>query len=180
MSGLFDLDWAEIFGFGLSPLELFLRGTAMYWFLFVIFRFVVRRDVGSVGVADILILVIVADAAQNALSGEYNSVADGCVLVGTLIFWNVLLDRLSFRYPWFRRVATSPPLCIVRDGKLLWRNMRKEYITEEELWAQLREQGVDTLDDVKAVYLETDGQFSVIKHTPGESRPPSDGAKPGQ
>lgn len=163
MSGLFDVDWAKAFALGLSPLELFARGTAMYWFLFFIFRFFVRRAVGSVGVADILILVIVADAAQNAMSGEYNSVSDGFVLVGTLIFWNVLLDRLSFRYPAFRRFAAAPPLCIVRDGKMLRRNMRKEYITEDELLSQLREQGVDSLDKVKDVYLETDGNFSVIK-----------------
>jgi len=169
VSGLFDIDWAEVFGLGLSPLELFARGSAMYWFLFFVFRFVVRRDVGSVGVADILILVIVADAAQNAMSGEYTSVADGFVLVGTLIFWNVLLDRLSFHYRWFRVFATAPPLCIVRDGKVLRRNMRKEYVTDEELWAQVREQGVSTLEEVKAVYIEMDGKFSVIKQKPKKS-----------
>jgi uncharacterized membrane protein YcaP (DUF421 family) len=169
VSGLLDVDWAEVFGLGLSPLELFARGTAMYWFLFLVFRFVVRRDVGSVGVADILILVIVADAAQNAMSGEYNSVADGCVLVGTLIFWNVLLDRLSFRYPRFRMFATAPPLCIVRDGKVLRKNMRREYITDEELWTQLREQGVESLDEVKTVHVEMDGKFSVIKRDSRQS-----------
>ena len=169
LSGLFDIDWAEVFALGLSPLELFARGTAMYWFLFLIFRFVVRRDVGSVGVADILILVIVADAAQNAMSGEYNSVTDGFVLVGTLIFWNVLLDRLSFRYRWFRQFATAPPLCIVRDGQLLRRNMRKEYITDEELWAQLREQGITSLDEVKTVYVEMNGKFSIIRREPEKS-----------
>ena len=169
MSSLLGIDWAEVFEFGLSPLELIARGSAMYWFLFVIFRFVVRRDVGAVGVADILILVIVADAAQNAMSGEYTSVADGFVLVGTLIFWNVLLDRLSFHFRWFRLFATAPPLCIVRDGQLLRRNMRKEYITDEELWAQLREQGVDSLDEVKTVHVETNGKFSVIKRKPQES-----------
>lgn len=178
MSGLLDIDWAEVFGLGLSPLELILRGTAMYWFLFLIFRFVIRRDVGAVGVADILILVIVADAAQNAMSGEYTSVADGFVLVGTLIFWNVLFDRLSFRYRWFRRFATSPPLCVVMDGKLLRRNLRREYITDEELWTQLREQGVESLDEVKAVHVEMDGQFSVIKRKPGDGKPPSNPARP--
>lgn len=167
MSGLFDIDWAEVFSLGLSPLELIVRGSAMYLFLFVLFRFLVRRDAGSVGVADILILVIVADAAQNAMSGEYTSVADGFVLVGTLIFWNILFDRLSFRYAWFRRFATAPPLCIVMDGKLLRRNMRKEYITDEELWAQLRQQGIETLDEVKAVRVEMDGKFSVIKQKSG-------------
>ena len=169
MSGLFDIDWAEVFALGLSPLELIARGSAMYLFLFLIFRFLVRRDVGSVGVADILILVIVADAAQNAMSGEYTSVADGFVLVATLIFWNVLFDRLSFRYRWFRRFATAPPLCIVMDGELLRRNMRKEYITDEELWAQLRQEGIESLDEVKTVHVEMDGKFSVIKRESKES-----------
>jgi len=163
MTGLFDVDWAEVFSFSLSPLEMVVRGTAMYWFLFVIFRFVVRRDVGSVGVADILILVIVADAAQNAISGEYTSVADGMVLVATLIFWNVLLDRLSFHFPAFARFAQAPPLLLVRDGRMVRANMRREYITEEELWTQLREQGVDDLAQVKKAYLESDGEFSVVR-----------------
>ncbi|MET0962676.1 MAG: YetF domain-containing protein [Noviherbaspirillum sp.] len=163
MSGLFDINWAEVFAFGLSPLELFARGSAMYWFLFLIFRFVVRRDVGSVGVADILILVIVADAAQNGMSGEYNSVPDGMVLVGTLIFWNVLLDRLSFRYKAFRIFTVAPPVCLVRNGELQRRNLRREYITVDELWTQMREQGVQSMDEVKDVYLESDGRFSVMK-----------------
>lgn len=163
MSGLFDVDWAEVFAFGLSPLEIVVRGTAMYWFLFVIFRFVVRRDVGSVGVADILILVIVADAAQNGMSGEYTSVADGMLLVGTLIFWNVLLDRLSFHFPAFARFADAPPLLLVKNGRMLRANMRREYITEDELISRLREQGVDELDKVKQAYLEPDGEFSVIR-----------------
>ena len=163
MTGFFDVDWAEVFSFSLPPLEMVVRGTAMYWFLFVIFRFVVRRDVGSVGVADILILVIVADAAQNAISGEYTSVADGMVLVATLIFWNVLLDRLSFHFSAFARFAQAPPLLLVRDGRMVRANMRREYITEEELWTQLREQGVDDLAQVKKAYLESDGEFSVVR-----------------
>lgn len=164
MSAIFDVDWAEVFAFGLSPLELFARGTAMYWFLFVIFRFVVRRDVGgSVGVADILILVIVADAAQNALSGQYNSVGDGMVLVATLIFWNVLLDRLGYYFPFVARFTDAPPLLLVLNGRILRRNMRREYITEDELWSQLRQQGVDELAQVRQARLEPDGKFSVVR-----------------
>ena len=70
------MDWQEIFGFTVSPWELVIRGSAMYIFLFVLFRVVVRRRVGSIGMADILILVIVADAAQNGMSGEYRSVSE--------------------------------------------------------------------------------------------------------
>ena len=162
-------DLVAVFGFSTSVIEIIIRGTVSYWFLFFVFRFIVRRDVGAVGIADILILVIIADASQNAMAGEYTSVTDGMILVLTLVGWNLLLDWLSFRYPAFRRFASPGALLLVKNGKLLKRNMRREFITEEELWSKLREEGVERLDQVKIVYLEPDGGFSVIRHTGGNT-----------
>jgi uncharacterized membrane protein YcaP (DUF421 family) len=161
--GFSEIDWAELFSLSMPAAELIIRGTAIYWFLFLIFRFVLRRDVGAVGIADILILVIVADASQNAMSGEYKSISDGLVLVTTLIAWNVAFDFLSYRSPVFRHFVEPRPLCLVRDGAILKHNLRKEFITEEELWSKLRENGVESLDQVKKVYMESDGGISVIK-----------------
>ncbi len=158
-----EIDWGHMFKLSLPFLEIVVRGSAMYWFLFAVFRFVVRRDVGSVGIADILVLVIVADAAQNAMAGEYTSVSDGMVLVATLIGWNLLLDWLSFRFPAVRRFAEPPPLRLVLNGKMLPKNMRKEFITEEELWSKLRQAGIESLDQVKEAFIESDGQVSVIR-----------------
>jgi uncharacterized membrane protein YcaP (DUF421 family) len=163
MENLLLIDWGELFGLTLPWSEIVIRGTVVYWFLFFIFRFVVRRDVGAVGIADILILVIVADAAQNAMAGEYTSVSDGIMLVSTLIGWNVLLDWLSFRFEGFRRFAEPAPMALVKNGRILMRNMRRELITEDELWSKLRESGVESLDQVKKAYIESDGQISVIK-----------------
>src|SRR5918911_154899 len=103
MGDVLDIDWSELFKFSVPASELIVRGTAMYWFLFLIFRFGIRRDVGAVGIADILLLVIVADASQNSMDGEYTSVTEGMVLVGTLIGWNFLLDWLSFRFDSIRK-----------------------------------------------------------------------------
>jgi uncharacterized membrane protein YcaP (DUF421 family) len=158
-----SLDWSELFGLSVPFLELIVRGTVMYWFLFFMFRFVIRRDVGSVGIADVVILVIVADAAQNAMAGEYTSITDGMILVSTLIGWNYLIDVLSFRSIALRRLLEPPPLLLVREGVFIYRNMRKEYISEEELWSKLRQQGVDSLKTVKAAFIEPDGRISVIK-----------------
>ncbi|MGE5652042.1 DUF421 domain-containing protein [Noviherbaspirillum sp. UKPF54] len=157
------VDWGRVFKLSIPFLEIVVRGSAMYWFLFVVFRFLVRRDVGAVGVADILVLVIVADAAQNGMAGEYTSVGDAVVLVLTLIGWNMLLDWLSFRFPAMRRFAEPKPLRLVMNGQILKRNMRKEFITEEELWGKLREAGIESLDQVKEAFIESDGQVSVIK-----------------
>jgi uncharacterized membrane protein YcaP (DUF421 family) len=152
--------------------ELMLRGTLVYWLLFCIFRFVLRRDVGAVGIADILLLVVVADAAQNAMSGGYQTVSEGAVLVLTIVAWNWLLDVLSYRFPLVRRFATPARLTLIRAGVLQRRNMRREYITLEELQEKLREQGIERVADVKAAYLEGDGQISVIRSEgEGEARP---------
>lgn len=159
-----DIDWAELFGLSMPVVEIVVRGSVIYWFLFCIFRFLIRRDVGSVGIADILILVLVADASQNAMAGEYKSITDGMILISTLIFWNMLLDWLAFRFPGFRRLAEPGTLVLVRNGRLVWRNLRREFITEDELLAQLRKQGIERLEQVKTVYLEADGNFSVIRN----------------
>lgn len=157
------MDWGEIFGLSVSPWELIIRGTAMYLFLFVVFRVVIRRRIGAVGMADILILVIIADAAQNGMSGEYRSVTEGAILIGTIIFWNVAIDWLNYRVPALQDWLEAPPMLLVRDGRILHRNMRHEFITEQELKSKLREKGVDDLSQVAKAHMESDGTVSVIK-----------------
>jgi uncharacterized membrane protein YcaP (DUF421 family) len=159
------MDWGEIFGLSVSPWELIIRGTAMYLFLFVVFRVVIRRRIGAVGMADILILVIIADAAQNGMSGEYRSVTEGAILIGTIIFWNVLIDWLNYRVPALQDWLEAPPLLLVRDGRLLHRNLRHEFVTEQELKSKLREKGVDDLSQVAKAHMESDGTVSVIKRS---------------
>lgn len=111
----------------------------------------------------VVILVIVADAAQDGMAGEKTSVADGMVLVSTLIGWNVLLDWLSFRFAFIRRIAQPRPLKLVVRGHVLMRNLRREFISEEEFWTQLRQNGIDSLDQVKEAYMEADRYISLIK-----------------
>ena len=159
-----SLDWHELFGSSIGVLELIVRGTSMYWFLFLIFRVILRRNVGSIAIADVLLLVIIADASQNAMAGEYTSVTDGFVLVGTIVFWNYMLDLLAYRWKALRRFLEPPPLLLVRDGQLLRQNMRRELVTEDELLAQLRQQGVDKLQQVKRAFMESDGSVTVIQH----------------
>jgi uncharacterized membrane protein YcaP (DUF421 family) len=156
------MDWHDLVSFNVSPLELFVRGTLMYWFLLLIFRFVMRRDVGAVGMADVLLIVLIADAAQNAMAGGYESVAEGCVLIGTMIGWNFALDRLSYRYQAVRKLLDPPPLVLVKHGQINWHNMRREAITEEELLAHLRQNGLTSVKEAGLVCMESDGKVSVI------------------
>ena len=161
-------DLAELLRFEMSPLELVLRGSLMYWCLFLLFRFVLRRDTGSIAIADILLLVLIADASQNAMSGGYTTVGEGCLLVGPLIGWNWLLDWASYRFHSVRRFVEPPPVVLVRHGHLIPRNLRQELITVPELMASLRAHGIDKLADVKIARMEPDGGISVIRESRNE------------
>lgn len=164
------VDWNAVFMLSMSPVELFVRGSLVYLFLFLIFRFFLHRDVGELGIADLLVLVIIADASQNAMGSEYESVTDGFVLIVTIAAWSYLFNYLSFRYRWFRRFTTPGPLCLVRDGKRLRANMRRQFITDDELDAMIRNHGIERTADIKRAYLESDGQLSVIPYGNDERR----------
>lgn len=157
-----------LFVFHVSPWELIARGSLIYWFLFFLFRFVLRRDAGSLGLADILMIVLIADAAQNGMAGEYKSVSEAMVLVGTIAFWNYFIDWMSFRFGWFAHFAEPRVIPLVRHGRILTANLKREMVTVDELKSQLRENGIEQLHDVKHAFLEPDGRLSIIKTSPSE------------
>ena len=164
------MDLESLFGFSLSPWELVIRGTVIYWFLFIIFRYIFRRDVGAIAVADVLLLVIIADAAQNAMAGGYETISDGFVLISTIISWNYALDWASYRFPAVRRFAEPKPLPLISHGRLLKHNLRREFLTPEDVESELRKQGVADISQVVSAHMEPDGQISVIRASPAAGR----------
>ena len=167
MYPLLQIDWNSVFVPKVSLAEIALRGTFIYLLLFFILR-LLRREAGALGISDLLVVVLIADAAQNAMGSKYESVTEGAVLVGTIVAWDYFLDWLGFRFPALRRLLRPAPLPLVKDGRLLRQNMRREMITTEELMGLLREQGVGSLDEVRRCYLEGDGHISVIKNDSGD------------
>ena len=142
--------------------RLILRGSLIYLGIFALMRFVLKREAGTIGLPDLLMTVLIADAAQNAMAVEYHSITEGFMLILTIVFWNYTLDWLGQRFPRMARLLHPPPLPLVKDGRLLRRNMRRELITEEELRSHLRQQGITEFAQVQAAYMEGDGQISII------------------
>ena len=159
-----SVDWNAIFVPAIGLAEIIIRGSLMYLGLFAIMRFMARRQAGHFGPADLLVIVLIADAAQNGLGKDYGSVTEGLTLVLTIVAWEYLLDWLAWRFPATRPYLKPASLTLVRDGKLILQNLRKEMITEDELRSQLREQSIDRYEEVKLAILEGDGRLSVLKH----------------
>jgi uncharacterized membrane protein YcaP (DUF421 family) len=171
------VDWKAAFVPTVSIAEIILRGTLIYLVLFALMR-MVRREAGALGIADLLVVVLIADAAQNAMASDYKSITEGIVLVCTIFFWDYTLDYLAYRFPLIRRLLTPKPLLLIKDGRMLRRNMRQELITVEELKSHLREQGLEDIAAVKTCYMESDGQISVVRKQPDKGSDEGNAQKP--
>lgn len=157
------MDWESIFVPDVHLFEMILRGSLMYISLFVLLRVILKRQTGSIGMTDLLLITLIADASQNAMAGEYKSIPDGIVLVSTIIFWSYTFDWLSYKFPVLNRIIEPGPLPLIEDGKLIRRNMQRELISKNELMTLLREQGLEDLGKVKKAYIESDGHISIIQ-----------------
>ena len=171
--GFDSVNWHDVFIPDTPLLEIFVRGTIVYLAIFLLLRFVLTRQSGNVGVTDLLVIVLIADAAQNAMASEYKSVPDGLVLVTTIVFWSYALDWLAYQFPTLRGLIHPPPQELIRNGKVNRRNLRRELITMDELKAQLREQGIEELDRVRCAFMEGDGRISVVSDDEEQHQKPS-------
>jgi uncharacterized membrane protein YcaP (DUF421 family) len=155
-------DWRALFKPDVPLLEIFVRGTVTYLALFALLRIVLKRQSGDVGLSDLLVVVLIADAAQNGMAGEYTSITDGIFLVATIVFWSYALDWLGYRFPRFQGFVRPPPLRLIHGGQIMRRNLRKELLTEEELRSMVRQNGYTDLHEIKEAYMEGDGKISII------------------
>ncbi len=99
------------------------------------------------------------------MSGGYTSLPDGLLLVSVIIFWSYFLNWLGFKSPFFYKIIKPAKLLLVKEGRMIRRNMKKELLTEEELMSEIRLNGVKDLKDVEEAYMETDGRISVISNS---------------
>ena len=159
---LVAIDWEKMFVPTLSLWEILIRGTITYWFCFLYIRFF-RRGAGQLGVGDILLITLISDAAQNSMAGEYDSITEGCLLVGTLAFWDYFINWIGYRSILLSKIGAPDPVLLVKNGVLQRQNMKKEMITPKELMGMLREEGVDDLEDVKTCFIEESGKVSVVQ-----------------
>ncbi len=159
---ILKVDWDSVFYTKESLLEIFIRGSLMYLAMFTLLR-IFRRQAGSLGTADLLVIVVIADAAQNGMAGKSESVTEAVLLISTIIGWDFFLDFLGFKSKFFARILQPDALPIIKDGKLNRENMKSEMITYDEIMTQMRLQGIEHIQDVKQACLESDGHFSFIK-----------------
>ena len=146
-----------------SLFETIVRGLVMYLAIFVLLRVILRGRTSGVTVSDLLVLVMISDAAQNAMASTYLSLTNGIVLVATIVLTSFTMDWLAFRSVTIRRFVHPEHKPLIVDGRVVRKTLNEELMTEGELLTQLRLNGLEDPSEVKAAYLEGNGEISVIK-----------------
>lgn len=164
------LDWHNLLVPSVPVLETLVRGSLTYFLLFAILRLIPNRHIGTIGIADLLVVVLLTTSVHNALANNYHSFTDGALLVLTITLWSQVFNWLGFHVPWFQRLLRPPPLPLVRRGRMMRATMERELITEDELMSQIRQQGIDNLAHVKTAHMEGDGRISVVAYADAAQR----------
>ena len=151
-----------------SPFEIILRGIVTYFTIFVLLRVVLRGRTSAVAMSDLLVIVLIADASQNAMAAEYHSLSDG-LLLATIVLCSFSVDWVAYRSERVRHFVHPERKPLVVNGRLMRKVLQEELITEDELLTQLRLNGVEEIEEVKAAYLEGNGEVSVLKRESGSA-----------
>lgn len=161
---MFDKWLADVFSSpdGLTLLGIAARSALIYLFVVVGIRLLGTRELGRLNAYDFVLIVVIANAVQNALVGGDTTLVGGLVSALTLLLMNQLVTWLLNRFPWLEKHVVGEPVVLVSGGHAQWDRMKREGITRDELMAALREHGVTELKDVRLAVLEVDGDISVV------------------
>jgi uncharacterized membrane protein YcaP (DUF421 family) len=143
-------------------MDLVLRATVVFFFIFLITRVIGRRELSSLEPFDLILLVVIGDLVQQGVTQSDDSVTGSLTVISTFSVLTVLVGFISFKVRRLRRMLDGEPIVMVLDGQVIEGNLRRERMTRDELEAEARLQQVASLDDVRLAVLETGGQLSVI------------------
>jgi len=145
--------------------EFILRGIIIYIFLIVLLRFTGKRQIGQMAPFDLVLLLVLSNAVQNAMNGGDNSIIGGLISAVTLVSVNWLMGLLTYKSRHMEALIEGRPEVLVHNGKIYEKALQHTKVTRRELLSALREAGCDDFDEVRAAMLETDGSISVILKT---------------
>jgi uncharacterized membrane protein YcaP (DUF421 family) len=144
-----------------------LRTSIVYVALIVGFRLIGKSRTGQLATIDLIVLLVIANAVQNAMVGQNDSLIGGIIAAAVILLLDRALHAVTDRWPEARRIVEGEPTMLVEEGRVLPEPMRREGISPHELAMALRENGLMTAEEAQFVFLETTGVISVIPYRDG-------------
>lgn len=150
----------------ISVVEKVLRAAVVYTFLLVAFRLCGKRQLGQLSAFDLVVVLLISNVLQNAMIGDDNSLAGGIIGAVTILVLNSGVAYLTFRFKRVDRVVEHSPTVLVRHGRIIRDNLRRERLGPRDLRAALRHHGIVSIRDIRYAFLEEDGHVSVVTRRP--------------
>lgn len=158
--------------------ELLLRVVLIYFFVLIALRLSGKKQIGEMAPFDLVVLLILSETVQNALTDGEDSVLGGMILAGALIGLNHLVAIVTYKSKKLQELTEGKPQVLIHNGKVDQDIARKECITHDEILETLRGKEVFNLNDVEYAILETNGTLSVKKTKEAEDRMGRSAASP--
>lgn len=136
--------------------------VSVYIFILIAIRLFGKKEISQLSVIDLVFILLISNAVQNAMVGPDTTLAGGLVAAGSLFLVNYLFKIILYKIPKLSRVLQGEPLILIYKGTVNHRNMEKAKFTLDELKEAVREHGVALIEDVDLAILETDGNISII------------------
>ncbi len=143
-------------------LNIVLRTVAVYFFIVGAIRLFGKKELAQLSVFDLVFILLISNAVQNAMVGPDSSLQGGLIAAGSLFLVNFLLKRLTFRHKLLNKFLQGEPIMLVHEGEMLKAHMDKVGITQDEIEAAMREHGVSSIANINLAVLETDGNISIL------------------
>lgn len=151
----------DVFSFSIPAWQLILRSVVIYVVLLGALRLFGKREVGQFTLYDLVLVLLVANAVQPAMTGPDSSLGGGLIIIGVLVLLNFSISRLD-RYRFFHRILVPQPRIIIRDGQYIEEALRREGVDRDECEMAIREHGVEDVSKVQLGVLESDGTISIV------------------
>ena len=145
-----------------SYVEIILRALAVYAFILLALRLLGKKELSQLSVADLVLIMLVSNAVQNAMVGADVSLLGGIIAAAVLFIIDFIIKQLSYRNRKIKTIIEGESVLLIYKGKVKEHNLEHEKITLSELNAVIREHGVLSIEDIELCVLETDGNISVI------------------
>lgn len=135
---------------------------AVYLFIVIAIRIFGKKELAQLSVVDLVFILLISNAVQNAMVGPDSSLGGGLVAASTLFLFNYILKYLQYRFPKLSKVVQGDASMLIYKGRILDEHLKKARISQDELMEAVREHGVESVTEVDLAVLEVDGNISVL------------------
>ena len=150
--------------------DIILRTTVVYLVVVVGLRIAGKRHVAQLSTIDLVLILLISNAVQNAMVGEGSTLVGGITAAATLFLLNYLFSLVLYKFRGADKILEGTPTLLVHNGEAIIEHLKQEKITVDELEQVIREHGIESVAEVKNATMELDGTISVIPKGSGEKR----------